>query len=388
MITQGVFPPDIRIEKEIRSLSNVGFTIFVFCNQFDNTKSERFNGCKIIRLKALFHSVKLNKVFNFPALFNVRLLLKLIWTTYRIKPNLIHAHDLPMVPFGIVLKKIFGIKLISDFHENYPAALEAYQKKGLINYFFKNPKVAYILEKYCIRHSDVIITVVDENKQRLEEMNSVRNNIYVVSNTVDLTTYGMDDIKNEIVMQYEGFIVILYTGVVSKNRGLDTPIKSLKLLISKFPNIKLVIIGNGDARTWLINIAKSEMVDQSVDFIEWPGHNNLASYIKVAKICMIPQPKILSNDTTIPHKLFEYMSKGKNLIVSDAAPLKRIIEETNAGEVFKSFDEKDFACKVEKIIKSNKSYGENGITWVKEKYNWKIDEKILIDLYEKINWTT
>jgi len=99
---------------------------------------------------------------------------------------------------------------------------------------------------------------------------------------------------------------------------------------------------------------------------------------------MIPQPAIESNNTTIPHKLFEYMLLGKPLVVSDAKPLARIVTEANCGKVFCSFDENDFASKIIELKNSETDYGNNGKKFVEEKYNWELrDEKALLKFYDE-----
>jgi len=49
MLLQGEFPPDIRLEKEITTLSNNGYKITLICNRFSSANPSEFNGCKIIR---------------------------------------------------------------------------------------------------------------------------------------------------------------------------------------------------------------------------------------------------------------------------------------------------------------------------------------------------
>ena len=88
------------------------------------------------------------------------------------------------------------------------------------------------------------------------------------------------------------------------------------------------------------------------DYVElktWVGHQNLRKYFEESNVCVIPQPYNDYINTTIPHKLFEYMSQAKPVIVSDAKPLKRIVEETGAGLVFNSYDQVSFAEQVLKI---------------------------------------
>jgi glycosyltransferase involved in cell wall biosynthesis len=72
------------------------------------------------------------------------------------------------------------------------------------------------------------------------------------------------------------------------------------------------------------------------------------------------------------------------VIVSDARPLARIVRETVSGEVFTSHDTGAFCEAVNQIYRSTISYGENGYSWVKNKYNWQQDAEKLLKLYERL----
>ncbi|MDZ7345428.1 MAG: glycosyltransferase WbuB, partial [candidate division KSB1 bacterium] len=92
-----------------------------------------------------------------------------------------------------------------------------------------------------------------------------------------------------------------------------------------------------------------------------------------------------ANDSTIPHKLFQYMLLEKPVLVSDAAPLKRIVEECKCGKVFRSDDPKHFSDMIQTLYESSESYGANGKRWVEKKYNWENTSKNLITLYSSIS---
>ena len=386
MILQSPFPPDIRLEKEIQALNEKGFEVTLFCNQYDKTKLVSFPGCEIERVKALFDNQFLNKIFNFPVPFNPRFLFKLISTVKKVNSPIIHAHDLPMAIFGVIIKILFGKIIVFDMHENYPEALRAYKKKSLIERILKNHRIALIIEKWVLKLSDIIIVVTEENRDRLLEDGFSSSKIKIVSNTVDLNKFGKNDIPPDYFKeQYKNNFLITYTGRVSANRGLLTAVRAMNYLKNENNvNYKLLIVGEGN----YLNILKSEVEENSlqnfVEFVSWPGHEKVHAYMQISNITIIPQPSNGHADTTVPHKLFEYMSQGKKILVSDSKPLKRIVEEIKCGEVFESNNPEDFANKV-KVIKNSKiDYAQNGIIGVREKYNWKNDSKILIDIYDKL----
>ncbi|MCO6473128.1 MAG: glycosyltransferase family 4 protein [Melioribacteraceae bacterium] len=379
MLSQTVFPPDIRLEKEIRTLSQNGYDVTVICNQYNKGLSPEFEFCTIFRIVAVFQSKKLNKIINFPLFLNPRYLFKAIKIAIKIRPDFIHAHDLPMVPLGYILKILFDVPLIYDMHENYPDALREFKKKGILNFIFKNPTLARILDNLLIKVSDRIIVVVEENKKRLISFGVPEGKIFTVSNTVDLATFTKS-LKLESLND-ESENLILYTGTVSPERGLDTPVKAMSIVISDFPDSTLLIIGDGPAKQELNNLVVQFSLFGNVELKDWCGHENIGKYISEAKICIIPQPSNDFIDNTIPHKLFEYMSFAKPVLVADAKPLKRIVIETKCGEVFKSNDYKDCADKICKMLSSSDDYGKNGRLAVEAKYNWKNDAEILTKMY-------
>ena len=385
MLLQSEFPPDIRLEKEIKSLNQNGFVITLLCNQYSKSKKNNFKYCTIFRIKAPFKSYRLNKIFNFPIFFNPRFILKALSVSLKIKPDFIHAHDLPMVPLGIILKKIFKIPLIYDMHENYPDALRFFEKKGLINFLLKNPYLAGLMDRFSYKRCDRIIVVVEENRQRLINLGIKEDKISVVSNTVDLDTFGIEEPDNLFLEEFKNKFIILYTGKIGPERGLNIPVLAMEKISSEIPNVLLLIVGDGEYKYELIKLTGENKLHDFVKFISWMGHNKLNSFLSISNICIIPQPYNDFINTTIPHKLFEYMSKGKTILVSDAKPLKRIIEETKAGTYFLSNDPEDFAQKVIELSKSEIDYGKNGLKAVESKYHWNNDAKKLISLYHNLS---
>lgn len=385
MLLQSEFPPDIRLEKEISALENANIKVNLLCNSYSKNPYPSYPFGNIIRIKSLFDSTKLNKLINFPLFLNPRLIYYSIRTMMQLKPDFIHVHDLPMFPIGYLLKKIFGKKLVLDLHENYPAALRAFKKKGLFNLIFKNPYLAEKLEKFSVRKADRVITVIEENQARLvNEYNISNQKCYVVSNTVDLETFGKNKIDSEIYDTYKDKFIILYAGWVSPERGLETPILGMKYIVEKNPDVLLLIVGNGISVGQLKKLVKYNKLEENIKFIPWVGHEKINTYMKVAKVGIITHPVEEFINTTITHKLFEYMSQSLAVLLSESIPFKRIMNETKAGLIIKSEDPNDFANKVIEMRKFNIDYGENGRKAVEKKYNWANDAKILIDLYKEL----
>jgi glycosyltransferase involved in cell wall biosynthesis len=89
-------------------------------------------------------------------------------------------------------------------------------------------------------------------------------------------------------------------------------------------------------------------------------------------------------NTTIPNKLFDYMSYGLPVITSDAEPAARIVREECSGVVFRSGDAEDFARAVRALVDpaERMRLGLNGRSAVEERYNWSVDEARLFAALE------
>jgi len=124
-------------------------------------------------------------------------------------------------------------------------------------------------------------------------------------------------------------------------------------------------------------------LEACVEFVDWVPFTKVASYMQVAEIGIVPQPGNLFINTTIPHKLFQYMASGLPLVVSDAKPLARVVAEGQCGEIFKSGSVSEFTQAVKRIRSSGIDYGKNGKQLVQAKYNWQKTAGTLSDLYRK-----
>jgi len=388
MLLQSEFPPDIRLEKEIKTLYNNNYEVLLVCNSYKRIIYPEFNYCKVSRLNPPFRNYKFNKLVNFPLFLNPRLFFKMLGEARKFKPDFIHVHDLPMMPIGLVIGWFIKKPVIFDMHENYPAAIKAFKKRGFLNFLFKNPSLAGKLEKFCSRKADRILVVIEENRDRLvNKYNLSPGNIYIVSNTVDLDTFNESVIDESVIKRYGKRFVILYTGWISPERGLETPILAMNYLKKKLPESLLLLVGDGISVPELKHFVSVSKLENYVEFVPWCGHQMIRSYMLAANVGILAHPVEDFINTTITHKLFEYMSQRLPVLVPDSLPFKRIINETNAGKCFSSENNIDFAEKVLEIA-GNKStdYGKNGITAVEKKYNWQNDSKRLLEMYQGMNF--
>lgn len=383
MILNQKFLPDIRVEKEVKVLKEEGYRIVILASEEgyddDNYEVVRLNSLNSYRTKISSYFLKVNNSLEKEIIEKVKKIEKI---------DFIHVHDLFWGNLGVHLSRIFDSKLIVDFHENYPAGylqwnsnntLKAYLKKSILNYDKLKKYELEIVEK-----ADKVILVVEEAKKRFFN-NFSDEKFVIVSNTERPEDWKYVDVEKP----NEKFI-ISYIGGIGPHRGVDTVIQGMTYLDESY---LLYIVGMDKKNPYYkaIENLKRKNNKNNIILVDWVPFNKVKDYIIRSHVCLVPHNKSEHAETTIPHKLFQYMAMKRPVLVSDVSPLKRIVEETRSGEVFTAGDPKSFAQKVKEMndFEKLRQYGENGRLAVEGKYNWENDAKRLINLYrelENVRW--
>lgn len=398
MLLDGFYPSDIRVQKEAKSLIEASFNVALLCKRRSGEKYfEVFEGIHLMRINAgSTHTAKgiidILLSLNFIHLIFKR---KIIQFIKRFSIDVLHVHDLPLVKTAIWASQKYNIKVVADFHENYPEALKVWfqwKKNPIIrlkNKVFFGYSRWSRYERWAVYHVDYVIAVVNEMKDRLiKEHNIEENKIFVVTNT-ESKSFIKSELDNSIYNEDKNKFIIAYTGVVGPHRGVDTAIEALNYL-KRFEKIVLYVIGflSKAARKAMDLSIKRNGLEGRVKVLGYRPFSEFYSFMKMASVNIIPHHRNGHTDNTIPHKLFQCMMVGKPLLVSSSTPLKRVVNETKSGLVFEAGNPKDLADKALALYNDRNKcilLGGNGIKSTLEgDYNWENTSMILVNMYNEI----
>lgn len=392
MVLDAPFPPDIRVEKEARTLIRKGYEVHLVCVGEQN-ETETVGHIVV-------HRVVVDKSSIYKRLKHTRPLFNFFHTTFwaqkllqlhrEEKISVIHAHDLTTAPYALLAGKKSKIPVILDMHENYPEAQKAYRSNNKAETSIK-ANIAYwldrLVEKLCVQSAFQVIVVAKERKNQLINQGFNESKIFIISNTVDIDYVSKNPVKFKLVEKYKGRFIITYVGGFGAHRGLETLIKSIALIKDKVSNLCLLLVGGRPSEIEKFKTLCQRLgVENLVEFAGWAHFEQIPSYIHLSRICIIPHVKSGHTDTTLPHKLFQYMFFEKPVIATDCLPLKRIIQECKCGIVVKSGDPASFADAILSLYnnpKLSEKMGHNGKKAVMNKYNWGKSEQTLLKIYEK-----
>lgn len=393
MVLKDFFPPDIRVEKEARSLVSEGYRIYLLCwRRREEKETETVKEIDVYRFKKpnpIKEKISLFKSLSTANYNSWRKPMERF--VERFKINALHIHDLPLVGPGLRVARKKGIPLVADLHENYPYAVQVWMKEkvitSILRVFIKLP-LWLDYEQRCSLGADRVIVTTPEAKERIKLHGVEEEKIIVLENTVDLG-FGKKSASFSLRKNYENDFIILYVDGLHPYKGSLTIIKAMGVLRKKAKDIKLLLVGERKRREEksLKKLVKRLNLEKEVEFVKWSPLERLRNYILVSDVCLVPFERNPQSEASSPHKLFQYMLLGKPVIVSDCRSLKRVVEDAKCGLIFRAGDEKDLVEKILTLYQDKalrEILGKNGEKAVKEKYNWQKESQKLLSLYKEL----
>ncbi len=385
------YPWDVRVEKICRALTEMRHDVHMVArNRKAEPLKEDLGYCTVHRMKPVrWAGSRVDAATQFPAFFNPR------WTgliekiARKEKAEVILVRDIPLAPAAIRTGKKLGIPVVLDMAEHYAAMIRDLWSTGTTSFgdfFVRNPKVVAAVEEWVLARIDHTIVVVEESKARLVEGGVPEDKISVVSNTPSLArveTYAEIE-RNE--GRDQDVLQIAYLGLMEEARGVGNVIEAVAAAKKAGSRVSLDLIGEGRSLAEFKSRAKTlGLGDETVTFHGFLPYQEALGVLAGMDAGVIPHFANESWETTIPNKLFDYMSLGLPVISSNVTPVARVLEETQAGVTFLDRNTEDLTKVIQKLDHADLSaMGERGVEAVRGRYHWEQDAVILKDVFEQV----
>lgn len=371
------FPWDIRTAKIIKSLVAFGHEVHMVCRNLKRRpRQEQWNGATLHRLPVAPSGWDgLNYAANFPFFFNPLWLKEISRVCREHHIRVLIVRDLPLALPSLWVGRRLEIPTVLDMAENYPAMVRditADVGPSLRNFIVRNPYAVSWVERVAIKEVDHLWVVVEESSERLVSLGVPPEKITIVSNTPQIDRPDALDLRAE---GNAGPVQFVYLGFLEIVRGLSTCLDGFSRLLDFNSNWQFKVIGSGRDEKRFQKLAQDLRLGDHVEFCGWLDHPAALDLVRSCDVGLIPHYATESWNTTIPNKLFDYMSMGLPVLASDVRPVRRVLEEVGCGIVFRARDKENFARKAAQIAfeSDRAALGRKGQEAIREKYNWNND---------------
>jgi glycosyltransferase involved in cell wall biosynthesis len=256
-------------------------------------------------------------------LHQLALMCGLFGSTVRMRPSIIHAHDVATLVPGALAARVTGASLIYDAHEL--ASGVAY-RHGLV------ARLVSWIERIASRSAVRIVTVSDSIADRIRVTHGLQDRPLVVRNFCALPRPGGSTPGRSLrgSLGIDGRPLVLHQGAAAPGRGCENLVRAMASL----EDAHLAFLGTPEDSFGrkLAALAQALRVEQRVHFVPAVPPAQLLATTAEADVGVILFEATSENyRLTLPNKLFEYVAAGIPVVGSSMPEVERVIAEHEIG---------------------------------------------------------
>lgn len=182
-------------------------------------------------------------------------------------------------------------------------------------------------------------------------------------------------------------VAVLGIGRFIHAKGFDDLIEAIALTRETYPEIRLVLVGDGDLRGELEAHTERLGLAGVVTFTGMATREEVPSHLAGADIVAVPSVHYEGYVDGLPNVALEAMAAGKPLVATRVGGLPDVVEHELTGLVVEERDPRALAAAIVKLASNadlRYGMGERGRTRVEESLNWETVAERFEAVYESV----
>ena len=315
MVVHAYYPiGEPRVQREARAARDAGYDVEVLCLRGEGEPArETVDGVAVRRLPlAHVRGAGVGRlVYEYVAF---ALLAALAVAFRRRAPYAVHVHTPPdFLAVAALPAKARGARVLLDIHDLSPHMWEARFAPGL-----KRRVVVGALratERAACALADAVVTVHEPYRRELVADGVREDSIAVVMNSPD--DQLVERAGAGVEPPRDGAFTVAYHGTITAWYGVDLMIEALAVARERVPEIRGVVLGEGDALASARELAESRGLADRISFSgSYLPIEEALRRVASASCGVIPNRPTTLNRFALSSKLFEYVALGVPAVVA------------------------------------------------------------------------
>jgi glycosyltransferase involved in cell wall biosynthesis len=236
--------------------------------------------------------------------------------------DVIHAHwAIPTGPAAVMAARKLGIPSIITMHGG-DVYVNPEQGYDFPTRWYVRPAL-----RWTLRHAGALTAITEDCRQHALRAGAPADRIRLVFNGTDLRRFSPAENGNRGDSRF-GPNMIFACRQLFPRKGIRFHIEAAAKLKPRFPDLKVVLAGDGFERPELVRLAENLGLGRDVTFLGWVPNTELPPYYRAAAVSVIPS---LEEGFGIPAA--EAMGCEVAVVASDAGGLPEVVENGVTGLV-------------------------------------------------------
>jgi glycosyltransferase involved in cell wall biosynthesis len=373
--TNNYLPVINGVVRSVRSfrdqLTRQGHNVFIFAQEAENYVDE---APFIFR----YLSMNLPLANDIPTVIPISPFIDRLLPAFKL--DVIHTHHPFLLGQTAAAKALeLNLPLVFTFHTQYreythyiPLPMEIVQN-------FLKDAVDRWMQDYMSRCQHIIIPS-ESMREILVKQYGLKNNFTVIPTGIDLEAYRLasgEKIRKK--KHWENDIVMISAGRLAPEKNWPVLLNAVALVLKDIPRLRLVLIGDGQERKNLEDLAKELGIQKRVTFIGSLSFSEIPSYMKAANLFGFASITETQGLATL-----EAMAAGLPVVAVDASGTRDILKNGQQGYLVENNAEA-LAAGVKKLLSNPERMQKFSEAALKKAQSFNIEllTKKLLTVYEQ-----
>lgn len=278
--------------------------------------------------------------------FSIQTFLRMLWLGAKTPVDLIVTFSVLEGLLGAIFKYFHKrTKLVISSRGDEVALAETNMKNGIKKTLYF--KIFKIIEKYALKKADLVIFVSNKDRQNIVKRAKYNYIEKVIYNGI---TPRLKRLSSERGVNFGtgnkliGFVGLIY----EEGKGLRYLMKAFSKVTQELPNSKLVVVGDGPGKRWLVSLVNSLGLEENVIFTGF--QQNPIQYMKGFDLMVLP-----SLYEAFPAVILEALYVGTPVIGSKAGGIPEVLKYDEL--LFEPGNADELSSKILNLLKNDEAYG-------------------------------
>lgn len=279
---------------------------------------------------------------------------------------------------GVLLAHDLNVPLVVEL--NAPLALEqtAYRETGL-------GELAHQAERWTMLRADAVLAVSAELREYAVSLGMNPTRAHVVPNGVDPELFrpGPSDPALRRRWGLDGGPVVGFVGGLRSWHGVQILPVLVDRLVQHYPDLRLVVAGDGPLRSKLEATLKSQGLARNALFTGAAPHEEMPGLIRQFDVALAPYPLLGHTFYFSPLKLFEYMGCGVPVVAARLGQIAEVVRDGETGLLYPPGDLAALANACERLLADSslrQRLGQAAAKEIHSQYTWDHNATRIVEL--------